>query len=104
MNITCAYNRYSLANKNTIYINPKMKKMSTICSNPLMRNTKVCTSFWNEINKFNKIVYSMEYEIERTYDQIQNENIDAQTFLYFDKVNNCNDNCFSTEECKVYDI
>ena len=44
----------------------------------------------------------MEYEIERTCDQIKNENIEAQTFSYFDKVN-CNDNLFLTEECKIYD-
>lgn len=103
MNNTCVYNIYSLGNQNSIHINPKIKKLSTICSNPLMKNTKVCTCFWNEINKFNKNIYSMEYEIERTYDQIQNENIEQQTFSYFDKVNNCNDYYFLTEECKVYD-
>ena len=102
MNISCLYTSNS-PTKNSIHINPRMKKMSTICSNPLMKNTKVCSVFWYEVNKFNTKIFDMEYEINRSFNQVQNEHISEQTYSFFDKNIDCEDDYFSTQECKIYD-
>lgn len=102
MNITSLHNTIS-PNKNIIYVNPKIQKISTICSNPLMRNTKVCTVFWYEMNKFNTKTLDMEYEVTRTFNHIRNEHISEQMYSYFDTKHNCNDINFSSEECRIYD-
>ena len=81
--IVCSSSHW-LENKETRKITPELKRMINLCSNPLMRNTKECVVLWDTIDRFNKSVLSSKYEIDRSYRNIQQLDVDEHAERYFE--------------------
>lgn len=64
-------------------LTPEANKLITICSNPVMRNTKECVVLWETIDKFNNAVLDSKYEIIRSFNNIQQVDVDEHSERYF---------------------
>lgn len=99
-----SYQRPLSASSPSVKIDPKVKKMTLQCSNPLIKHTKECTVFWSEIERFNAKILKMEYEIN-SIEQFIKKNVNDEEVEYFgrEKSEECLENG-DLEGCKVYDI
>lgn len=64
-------------------LTPEANKLINICSNPVMRNTKECVVLWKTIDKFNNAVLDSKYEIIRSFNNIQQVDVDEHSERYF---------------------
>lgn len=62
---------------------PEVNKLITICSNPVMRSTKECVVLWETIDRFNNAVLDSKYEIIRSFNNIQQVDVDEHSERYF---------------------
>lgn len=82
----------------------RLKKLSTICSNPLMTSTKECIVFWSTVHHFETQLDTMSFEINRSYDRIKSTNVTEKNIQHFDLVQNEIDDNFVNEENRIYDL
>ena len=80
---------------NNMYIKPnvtqKLPKLRTICSNPIHKDNKYCTVFWNELKVFNQKVNELEYAINHDNFVFESDTCDVPENAY-------------REECRTYDL
>ena len=72
-------------------VTQKFPKLRTVCSNPILKDNKCCTVFWNELKDFNQKVDELEYAIN-------NDN-----FIFESDICDSPENTYM-EECRVYDL
>lgn len=82
----------------------KLKKISPICSNPLMTNTKECIVFWSTVHHFETQLDTMSFEINRAYDRIKSTDVTEKNIQHFDLIQNETDDNFINEENRIYDL
>ena len=72
-------------------VTPKLPKLRTVCSNPILKDNKYCTIFWNELKTFNQKVENLEYAVnnDNFIFEIDTCQIPENTYL---------------EECRVHDL
>jgi hypothetical protein len=84
---------YNIPRKN---INPTFNKLVNKCSNPLNYHKKSCVALWDYVDKFNKDIDSISYEIENM--KINDSAVDFNLTDCYQ-----NDGTFILDECKVFD-
>lgn len=79
-------------------VTASLNKLVNKCSNPLNYHTKPCVALWEYIDKFNRQVSDLTYQIDHLNDTLNPEDYFQQQSRNCDDYDQCN-----TDECRVFD-
>ncbi len=82
---------------------PKLEKVITKCSNPLMQHSEECIILWNELEKMTDVIEEINYSLKIKDNIYMNNNKQLLNDSF--KLNICDDPANKyLEECRIFEL